>query len=110
VAGGREIWGLPKELADFELEKGRATVRKDGRPLLSLTYEPGSLSLGSPLLLPAWGLKSGGPAHFSARGSARITPGKASWESSALLPIESGSGRCLVLSGLKMLVGAPSTP
>jgi hypothetical protein len=42
VAGGREIWGLPKELAEFTWEKGssrdRVTVRQRERQLCSLSY------------------------------------------------------------------------
>lgn len=39
VAGGREIWGLPKELAEFTWEQGnRVTVRQGTRVLCSLNY------------------------------------------------------------------------
>ncbi|GAB1540800.1 acetoacetate decarboxylase family protein [Scytonema sp. NUACC21] len=40
VAGGREIWGLPKEIAEFTWEKGeRITVRQGSRTLCSLNYK-----------------------------------------------------------------------
>jgi hypothetical protein len=40
VAGGREIWGLPKELADFTWERGeRITVTQGTRTLCSLNYQ-----------------------------------------------------------------------
>lgn len=41
VAGGREIWGLPKELAEFTWEKGkqeRVTVRQGNRLLCRFSY------------------------------------------------------------------------
>lgn len=41
VAGGREIWGLPKEMAEFTweaAEKSRVTVRQGEQLLCSLTY------------------------------------------------------------------------
>lgn len=41
VAGGREIWGLPKELAEFTWEKAaqnRVTVRQGNELLCSLNY------------------------------------------------------------------------
>lgn len=38
VAGGREIWGLPKELAEFTWEENRVTVRQGDRTLCSLNY------------------------------------------------------------------------
>ncbi len=45
VAGGREIWGLPKELAEFTWEKGeRVTVRQENRILCSLNYKRQTLA------------------------------------------------------------------
>src|SRR4028119_2333800 len=39
VAGGREIWGLPKELAEFTWDNGsRVTVRQGNKLLCSLNY------------------------------------------------------------------------
>ncbi|MBW4637437.1 MAG: acetoacetate decarboxylase family protein [Gloeocapsa sp. UFS-A4-WI-NPMV-4B04] len=39
VAGGREIWGLPKELAEFSWNNGsRVTVRQGNKLLCSLNY------------------------------------------------------------------------
>ncbi|GAX37607.1 acetoacetate decarboxylase family protein [Nodularia sp. NIES-3585] len=43
VAGGREIWGLPKELADFSWEEKRVTVRQGDRLLCTLNYNQQSL-------------------------------------------------------------------
>ncbi len=39
VAGGRKIWGLPKELADFSWEEKRVTVRQGNVLLCSLNYD-----------------------------------------------------------------------
>ncbi|PMB08077.1 acetoacetate decarboxylase [Fischerella thermalis CCMEE 5273] len=40
VAGGREIWGLPKELAEFTWENDqRVTVRQNHKLLCSLSYK-----------------------------------------------------------------------
>jgi len=45
VAGGREIWGLPKELAEFTWDNSnRVTVRQGNKLLCSLNYTP--LSFG----------------------------------------------------------------
>lgn len=38
VAGGREIWRLPKELAEFTWTDNSVTVRQDNRLLCSLNY------------------------------------------------------------------------
>ncbi|MEG5015781.1 MULTISPECIES: acetoacetate decarboxylase family protein [unclassified Microcoleus] len=58
VAGGREIWGLPKELAQFSWEGSpsvkaaplgyRVTVRQENRQLCSLNYSQQSLVLPLP--------------------------------------------------------------
>ncbi|MBN4005143.1 acetoacetate decarboxylase family protein [Nostoc sp. LPT] len=45
VAGGREIWGLPKELAKFTWEQGKyVTVHQEKRKLCSLKYNQQSLA------------------------------------------------------------------
>jgi acetoacetate decarboxylase len=52
VAGGREIWGLPKQLAEFTWEKGEQSsviVRQDNRQLCSLSYSRPSFVLPMPL-------------------------------------------------------------
>ncbi|WP_193200450.1 acetoacetate decarboxylase family protein [Nostoc sp. MG11] len=60
VAGGREIWGLPKELAEFTWEQGeRVTVRQGNQKLCSLNYNRQNLALRSHL----------GASGFSAMGN-----------------------------------------
>ena len=45
VAGGREIWGLPKELAKFTWQQGNhVTVYQENRKLCSLKYNQQSLA------------------------------------------------------------------
>ncbi|MEH2251394.1 acetoacetate decarboxylase family protein [Nostoc sp.] len=45
VAGGREIWGLPKELAEFTWEQGKyVTVHQGNQKLCSLKYNQQSLA------------------------------------------------------------------
>ncbi|BAY92587.1 MULTISPECIES: acetoacetate decarboxylase family protein [unclassified Tolypothrix] len=44
VAGGREIWGLPKELADFEWQEKNITVRQGNRKLCTIDYTQQSLA------------------------------------------------------------------
>ncbi|MHC5768805.1 MAG: acetoacetate decarboxylase family protein [Nostoc sp.] len=45
VAGGREIWGLPKELAEFTWEQGKyVTVHQGNQRLCSLNYNQQSLA------------------------------------------------------------------
>lgn len=45
VAGGREIWGLPKEMADFTWQENRVDVRIGDRLLCSLSYSQPSIAL-----------------------------------------------------------------
>jgi acetoacetate decarboxylase len=44
VAGGREIWGLPKELAEFTRIDRYITVKQHDRTLCSLSYQSNLLS------------------------------------------------------------------
>lgn len=44
VAGGRDIWGLPKELAQFTWEGERVTVRQENSVLCSLNYKRQTLA------------------------------------------------------------------
>lgn len=47
VAGGREIWGLPKEMAEFTWAKDRVAVRQGSCLLCSLQYQPSWLNLAT---------------------------------------------------------------
>jgi hypothetical protein len=44
VAGGREIWGLPKEVADFTWDAKSVTVRQGDRLLCTLNYNQQGLA------------------------------------------------------------------
>ncbi|MBD2613802.1 MAG: acetoacetate decarboxylase family protein [Nostoc sp. ZfuVER08] len=59
VAGGREIWGLPKEVAEFTLEREYASVHQGNQKLCSFNYNQQSW---------AWPLQLGVSA-FSIKGS-----------------------------------------
>lgn len=53
VAGGREIWGLPKQMAEFTWERGTpstVTVRQGDRLLCNLSYSETFWRLPVPLL------------------------------------------------------------
>ncbi len=51
VAGGREVWGLPKELARFSWEASSVTVSQSGNLLCKFNYQ--RQSFGLPLKLSA---------------------------------------------------------
>ncbi len=65
VAGGREIWGLPKQLAEFKWEgHNRVTVSQGENILCRLTYTQPSWSLPLSLTVPAFGYQQGRILHF----------------------------------------------
>ena len=47
VAGGREIWGLPKEMADFSWNNDSVSVSQNNCELCSLSYQKGFLNLST---------------------------------------------------------------
>ena len=47
VAGGREIWGLPKEMATFTWENNSLIVRQRDRSLCHFNYQRGALGFSS---------------------------------------------------------------
>lgn len=47
VAGGREIWGLPKEMAQFTWEDNRVSVRQGNCLLCRLEYQPNWFNLST---------------------------------------------------------------
>ena len=51
VAGGRQVWGLPKELAQFSWEASSVTVSQSGNLLCKFNYQ--RQSFGLPLKLSA---------------------------------------------------------
>lgn len=65
VAGGREIWGLPKELAEFHWEgTDTVTVSQGENILCRLTYSQPSLSLPLAFKAPGFGYQPGLILHF----------------------------------------------
>ena len=58
MRGGREIWRLPKELAEFTYSRSFVEVRQHGRPLFSarIRRRPGLM----PLLIPGPAIGEGG--------------------------------------------------
>jgi acetoacetate decarboxylase len=67
VAGGREIWGLPKELAAFTWEQGeRVTVHQGNQKLCSLSYNRQSLAWKQRLGASGYSAKGTDLLRFSA--------------------------------------------
>ncbi|MEH2291024.1 acetoacetate decarboxylase family protein [Nostoc sp.] len=67
VAGGREIWGLPKELAKFTWEQGKyVTVHQENRKLCSLKYNQQSLAWRQRLSASSFSAKGADLLRFPA--------------------------------------------
>ncbi len=110
VAGGREIWGLPKELAVFEWDTDRVTVRKGETTLVSASFHRNAGSLHIRALLPAFGFRNGQTLHFSARCSVRISRARDQWvfpPESQLTELGLGRGWAIHLSEFNATVPAP---
>ncbi|YAF95204.1 MAG: acetoacetate decarboxylase family protein [Nodularia sp. CChRGM 3473] len=118
VAGGREIWGLPKELADFTWEEKRVTVRQgdvsDGlrlRLLCRLNYNQQSLAWRQQLGTSAFSVMDDNLLTFRAEIDARLGLVGANLDISAESPFAGinlsqpfATVRC---EQMKLLVDAP---
>jgi Acetoacetate decarboxylase (ADC) len=74
LAGGREIWNLPKELADFRVAPGRFEVRRNGELLLSARIRRRSGRLPLTIPTPAVGELDGHPVLAVGRAHIRVAP------------------------------------
>lgn len=74
VAGGREIWGLPKQLAEFSWDElsGAAVIQQGERALCTLKPIRRFLSGRLPVFLPAFSQKGADLVWFRANGTARL--------------------------------------
>ncbi len=74
VAGGREIWGMPKELATFDWQAGarRVVVQQDNRVLCSLSSSWRVSLSRQAIAFPAYSLLNSNFLLFNARASANF--------------------------------------
>ncbi|NPC96141.1 acetoacetate decarboxylase family protein [Nocardioides sp. zg-DK7169] len=93
VAGGRELWAIPKELAAFSVDSARRgpfshtewSVEADGRPVVQARFGDASrLALRTPFRGGAWqpGIADTGGEERTAQltGSAKALPCRAQWD------------------------------
>ncbi|CAL9603002.1 acetoacetate decarboxylase family protein [Streptomyces radiopugnans] len=99
VRGGRDIWGLPKELASFTWSDGSVHVTDHDGPVAGLAFAPGRLRLPAfPLPLPGFSGSAGRRLFVPGRlvGSLRPeTVAVTSW-SDRLPPLERTTARLSV--------------
>jgi Acetoacetate decarboxylase (ADC) len=73
VAGGRDIWGLPKELAEFTWENSElVTVQQGNRKLCSLNYQNLSWSLQPQMTISSFSTMGTDLLMFPAKFSSRL--------------------------------------
>jgi len=116
LAGGRAIWGLPKELAEFawDWRAGAIGVAQDGRPLLRATVRRRSgVRMPLPLLSPVFGSLDGSAVRSSGRGRLAAAPALAVLEVPAGSPFASlglaGTRAGVAGAGLDLLFPAPQS-
>jgi hypothetical protein len=112
LAGGREIWGLPKRLAEFTWAPGRIAVAVDGVEVLRarVRRRGGHVPLAG--VAPFFGELDRRPVHTVARGRLRAAPALVDIAVPAGSPLDglgvSGRRAGLHAAGLVLLVPAPS--
>jgi hypothetical protein len=116
LAGGREIWGAPKELADFTVKRSSGEtsveVRQDGRDLMSLRFRPMRWAVPAWVPLPSYGVRGDELMYFVGRVRGRMTVASSDVSFAAdspFLPLcLGGSGVAIAYPILNLLVPAPS--
>lgn len=74
-AGGREIWGLPKQLATFRWEpaQGMVEVKRSDTLVSRIEWRPREGSLTSPLWMPVVSQQASRLLYFQARARCRLS-------------------------------------
>ncbi len=96
VAGGRELWAIPKDLCDFKLDNTGKTFQKtswtaslDGRPIARARFSDVSrATLRTPFKGATWQERESGEevvAHLT--GSAKVLPCRSHWEFNDVGPL-----------------------
>jgi acetoacetate decarboxylase len=114
VAGGRAIWGLPKEMAAFTLDEAAGTVcvHQGSQRLCTLRAGGTRALLRLPVLLPALSplRRLQRLLWFAGTGTTRVAIRRVELdipEQSPLYPLGLTSGRGIVMSDMRLVVHAP---
>lgn len=94
VAGGRELWAIPKQLGDFVIEPQAdnrgfaASLSADSRTVASVTFEPNMNVPGRPCVSGFVIQRNDrGLLRTRCRGQGRLTTGRATWNFSPSGPL-----------------------
>ncbi|MFD7653743.1 acetoacetate decarboxylase family protein [Actinosynnema sp. NPDC059797] len=99
-AGGRELWGIPKELATFD----SPTSAHDGRgPIARLATSPARPGPRLPLAASTWQVLGAALARTPLRATARVAPLRAAWQVNPAGPLNWLPARPLLSVALKAL-------
>lgn len=116
LAGGREIWGAPKELADFTVKRSSGEtsveVRQGGRDVMSLRFRPMRGTVPAWVPLPSYGIRGNDLLFFTGRVRGRMTVASSDVSFAADSPFRrlrlGGSAFGIAYPTLDLLVPAPS--
>jgi hypothetical protein len=80
-AGRRELWGIPKELAEFEWGRGlTASARDAGRPIAEVRGRPWRFGVRLPVAASTWQAFGDGVARTPLRANGVVMPCRAVWD------------------------------
>ncbi|MEV8439619.1 acetoacetate decarboxylase family protein [Actinosynnema sp. NPDC051121] len=79
-AGGRELWGIPKELAEFGWDADlTASARDEHGPIASVRARSPRFGVRLPAAVSTWQAFGDGLARTPLRATGRVTPVRARW-------------------------------
>ncbi|MBV1852657.1 acetoacetate decarboxylase family protein [Catellatospora tritici] len=96
--GGRELWGIPKDLADFELSDTDAAAVTAGQPIATATIRRSRLALRLPIGFRVTQALNGRALTTPVRARARCGPARLNWQIASDGPLGFLSGRRPLLS------------
>lgn len=107
VAGGREIWGLPKQLAEFRWSAdGAVEVVQDSQSLCSVEWRAFGPRVPAPLFLPL--LSERGAFHGRGTGRVRLCRGSVNIGPQApFAPIDVGHSWHIAEARIRLAIAAP---
>lgn len=115
IAGGRAIWALPKQKAQFQwrtdVQCEHVIVTQDAERLCSVNVAGHGQGIRAPLYAPLLNVSGEQLLHFRSTGSSRICAGHGDIDippSCAFASAGFGSGRQLHLRDLNVNISAPS--
>lgn len=80
LAGGRELWGIPKEPAEFEWGRDlAASARDEHGPIASVRARTPRSGVRLPAAGSTWQAFGGGLARTPLRATGRVAPVRATW-------------------------------